>query len=317
MELLTDILHRHGAVVVFGVVFAEQLGLPVPALPLLLAAGVLIGTGHLDWAGVLAAAMLATLLADGVWYAAGRWKGRPILTLLCRIAFEPASCIRRTEAFFVRHGAPALVLAKWIPGLSTIAPPLAGIMGLSLSAFLLYDGLGAVMWVGSGVGFGYAFSEQVEEAVLYVEQVTPAFALTLAVGIAGSLLYKAGAGRRRRNLVPRITVEELAASLEGDQAPFLIDVRTPEAIRAEPGLPGALTLSLQELDRQMETIPRGRDLVLYCACPGDVGSALVALRLQRVGFEQVRVLEGGLTAWQARTHREGIRESVPMVSLAT
>jgi membrane protein DedA with SNARE-associated domain/rhodanese-related sulfurtransferase len=317
MELLSDILHRHGALVVLGVVFAEQLGLPVPALPLLLAAGVLIGTGHLDWAGVFAAAMLATIVADGIWYVAGRWRGRSVLSMLCRIALEADSCIRRTETFFVKHGAPSLILAKFIPGLSTIAPPLAGVMGLSFSAFLLYDGLGAFIWVGSGVGFGYAFSDRVEQAAVYAEHITPALALTLGTGIAAYALYRAISGRRRLKGVPRISVEELADRLGGEDAPLLIDVRAPEAIQAEPGLPGAVSLSLEDLDRRHGTISRGRALVLYCACPGDVGSALAATRLQRLGFKQIHVLQGGLTAWQARLNGGSIRKQVPLVSLAT
>ena len=317
MELLTDILHRHGALVVLGVVFAEQLGLPVPALPLLLAAGVLIGTGHLDWAGVFAAAMLATILADGIWYVAGRWRGRSVLSMLCRIALEADSCIRRTETFFVKHGAPSLILAKFIPGLSTIAPPLAGVMGLSVSAFLLYDGLGAFIWVGSGIGFGYVFSDRVEQAVVYAEHITPALALTLGTGVAAYGLYRAISGRRRLKQVSRISVEELTDRLRSDDAPLLIDVRAPEAIQAEHGLPGAVPLSLEDLDRRHGTISRGRALVLYCACPGDVSSALAATRLQRLGFEQVHVLEGGLTAWQARLNGGTIGEQLPLVSLAT
>lgn len=317
MELLTDILHRHGALVVFGVVFAEQLGLPLPALPILVAAGVLIGTGHLPWFEVLAAAMLATMLADGLWYAAGYWRGRSVLTLLCRIALEPASCIRRTEAFFHKHGAPSLVLAKFIPGLSTIAPPLAGIMGLSLSAFVFYDGLGTVIWVGSSLGLGYVFSDRVEQALLYAQQVTPAVVLALGAGALGYLVYKGLTGRRLLRGVPRVTVEKLHRELEREQGPLLIDVRSGEAVEVEPGLPGALHLPLDELDRRHATIPRGRELVLYCACPGDVSSALAAVKLHRRGFEQVRVLEGGLGAWQAWLRQSSPRESVPVVSLAS
>jgi membrane protein DedA with SNARE-associated domain len=128
MDVMTDILHRHGSLVVFGVVLAEQLGLPLPALPLLVAAGVLIGTGHLGLFPAVGAAFVATLLADWLWYVAGQRRGRPILTLLCRIALEPDTCVRRTENVFRTHGPHALVLAKFVPGLSTIAPPLAGVV---------------------------------------------------------------------------------------------------------------------------------------------------------------------------------------------
>ena len=121
MESVTELLEQHGAWVLFGGVLAEQLGLPFPALPLLVAAGVLVGTGHLSWSGALIAALSATLLADIVWFLAGRWRGRPVLTLLCRIALEPDACVRRTEDFFRKHGVQSLLVAKFIPGLSTIS----------------------------------------------------------------------------------------------------------------------------------------------------------------------------------------------------
>lgn len=315
MELLTDILHRYGALVVFGVVFAEQLGLPFPALPLLVAAGVLIGTGHLAWSMVCAAAIVATLLADGLWYAAGQWRGRSVLTVLCRIALEPASCIRRTETFFLRHGAPALVASKFIPGLSTIAPPLAGIMGLSLSAFLWYDGLGTLLWVGSSLGAGYLFSDQIEQALVYVEQGAPVVILAVAGGVVGYMLYNVVAARRLLGLAPRITVDELLHAREGEQAPLLVDVRSHAAVMAEPGVPGAMHLPLEELEHRHGTLPRDRDLVLYCACPGDVSSAQATLRPRRFGFERVRVLRGGLGAWQTKTRPYVTAESVSMASM--
>jgi membrane protein DedA with SNARE-associated domain/rhodanese-related sulfurtransferase len=318
MELITDILHRHGTLVVFGVIFAEQLGLPLPALPLLMAAGVLIGTGHLTWPGVLAAATVAALMADSLWYVAGKWRGRSVLTVLCRIAIEPDACIRRTETFFLKHGAPSLVVGKLIPGLSTIAPPLAGIMGLSVSAFLLYDSLGIIVWVGSSLGLGYVFSDQIEHTLTYAQQVTSAVTFMLVSVVVGYMLYKA-VTRHRLRLMPRITVEELLHKLQGEMTPLLIDVRGREAIEAEAesGLPGALHMPLEELERRHATIPRGRDLVLYCACPGDVSSSLAALRLQRLGFEQVWVLRGGLSAWRARERQELSSNTIPLMPSAT
>ncbi len=148
METAGELLGQHGAWVLFGGVLAEQLGLPFPALPLLVAAGVLVGTGHLSWSGALVAAISGALLADVIWFFAGRWRGRPVLTLLCRIALEPDACVRRTEDVFRRYGVRSLLVVKFIPGLSTIAPPLAGIVGLGLPLFLLYDALGAVVWAG-------------------------------------------------------------------------------------------------------------------------------------------------------------------------
>lgn len=312
-----DLLEQHGAWVLFGSVLAEQLGLPFPALPLLVAAGVLIGTGHLSWSGALIAAISATLLADILWFLAGRWRGRSVLSLLCRIAMEPEACVRQTETFFRQHGAPSLVAAKFIPGLSTITPPLAGIVGLSLPLFLLYDAVGAFAWVGSGLGFGFLFSEQVDQALAYSEQLTPGLLLGAGLLVPVSIVWKAWSRRRQLRTIPRLTAEELLQRLEGDRAPLLIDVRAREAVEAAPGLPGAVHVPLDQWERHQGTIPQDREVVLYCACPDDGASALAAYRLRRMGFEQVWVLHGGLGAWQTMVREAGLRKPLPMVSLAT
>ncbi len=303
MESVGELLEQHGAWVLFGGVLAEQLGLPFPALPLLVVAGVLVGTGHLSWSGALVAALSATLLADIVWFLAGRWRGRPVLTLLCRIALEPDACVRRTEDFFRKHGVQSLLVAKFIPGLSTIAPPLAGIVGLGLPLFLLYDGLGAAVWAGSGLGFGLLFTEQVEWALTYSEQAVPALLIAAVVLLPVYIGWKTWHVRRQLQAVPRMTVAELLDKLEGPEAPLLIDVRQRLAIEAEPGIPNALHISLDELAHRHGELPRSRDLVLYCRCPADAASAQAALLLQRKGFSRVWPLAGGLDAWRVVEQR--------------
>ncbi len=298
MEPVGDLLEQHGAWVLFGGVLAEQLGLPFPALPLLVAAGVLVGTGHLSWSGALVAALSATLLADIIWFLAGRWRGRPVLTLLCRIALEPDACVRRTEDFFRKHGVQSLLVAKFIPGLSTIAPPLAGIVGLGLPLFLLYDGVGAAVWAGAGLGFGLLFTDQVEWALIYSEQAVPALLFAAVVLLPVYIGWKAGHVRRQLQAVPRMTVAELLEKLRGPDAPLLIDVRPRLAVEAEPGIPNAVHISLEDLAHRHGELPRSRDLVLYCRCPSDAASAQAVLLLQRKGFSRVWPLAGGLDAWR-------------------
>lgn len=304
MESVRELLEQQGAWVLFGGVLAEQLGVPFPALPLLVAAGVLVGTGHLSWPGALVAALLATLLADVIWFLAGRWRGRPVLTLLCRIALEPDACVRRTEDVFRRHGVQSLLVAKFIPGLSTIAPPLAGIIGLSLPLFLLYDALGAAVWAGSGLGFGLIFSGQVEQALAYWEQAVPALLLATMTLLPAYIGWKAWHVRRQLQAIPRMTVAELLDKLAAPEPPLLIDVRPRPTVEAEPGIPEALHLSLEELAHRHGELPRSRDLVLYCACPADAASAQGALLLRRKGFSRVWPLAGGLDAWRAS--RDGV-----------
>jgi rhodanese-related sulfurtransferase len=218
--------------------------------------------------------------------------------VLCRIALEPDSCVRRTEGFFIKHGPHSLVAAKFIPGLSTIVPPLAGIVGLGAPLFLLYDGLGAVIWALSGLGIGYVFSDQIEQAVTYAEQVAPA-ATGVALGVLVLYIaYKSVLRRRQLRDVSRITVEQLTEKLRTDEPPLLIDLRPQASAEAEPGIPSAVLMSLDELIRRHHELPRHRDVVLYCGCPNDVTSVQGALLLHKRGFTRVWPLAGGIEAWR-------------------
>lgn len=298
MNEAIQFLTEYGPLVLFVVVFVEQIGLPLPALPVLVAAGVLAGTGHLNLWIALGVTVAAALAADWIWFELGRRQGRRVLDVLCRIALEPDSCVRRTEDFFIKHGPHSLVAAKFIPGLSTIAPPLAGIVGLGVSLFLLYDGLGAVIWAWFGLGIGYVFSDQLEQAVAYAEQVAPA-ATGVALGaLVFYVLYKAMVRRRQLRDVPRITVEQLTEKLRADEPPLLIDVRPRASAEAEPGIPSAVLMSLDELIRRHHELPRHRDVVLYCGCPNDVTSAQGSLLLRKRGFTRAWPLAGGIEAWR-------------------
>lgn len=291
-------LTEYGPLVLFVVVFVEQIGLPLPALPVLVAAGVLAGTGHLNLWVALGVTVAAALAADWIWFELGRRQGRRVLDVLCRIALEPDSCVRKTEDFFMKHGPHSLVAAKFIPGLSTIAPPLAGIVGVGTPRFLLYDGLGAVIWAWSGLGIGYLFSDQLEQALAYAEQVAPAATGAALGALVLYVLYKATVRRRQLRGVPRITVEQLTEKLRTEEPPLLIDMRPRASAEAEPGIPSAVLMSLDELLRRHHELPRHRDVVLYCGCPNDVTSAQGTLLLRKRGFTRAWPLAGGIEAWR-------------------
>ncbi|HEX7767416.1 MAG TPA: rhodanese-like domain-containing protein, partial [Nitrospira sp.] len=173
-----------------------------------------------------------------------------------------------------------------------------GIVGLGAPLFLLYDGLGAVIWAWSGLGIGYVFSDQIEQAVTYAEQVAPA-ATGMALGVLVLYIaHKALLRRRQLRDVPRITVEQLTEKLRTEEPPLLIDVRPRASAEAEPGIPGAVLMSLDELTRRHHELPRHRDVVLYCGCPNDVTSAQGTLLLYKRGFTRVWPLAGGIEAWR-------------------
>lgn len=298
MNETIQFLTEYGPLVLFVVVFVEQIGLPLPALPVLVAAGVLAGSGHLNLWIAFGVTVAAALAADWIWFELGRRQGRRVLDVLCRIALEPDSCVRKTEDFFVKHGPHSLVAAKFIPGLSTIAPPLAGIVGLGAPLFLLYDGVGAVIWAWSGLGIGYLFSDQLEQAVAYAEQVAPAATGAVLGALVFYVLVKAAVRRRQLREVPRITVEQLTEKLRTDEPPLLIDVRPRASAQAEPGIPSAVLMSLDDLLRSHHELPRHRDVVLYCGCPNDVTSAQGTLLLRERGFTRAWPLAGGIEAWR-------------------
>ena len=298
-------LTQHGTFVLFVVVFAEQIGFPVPAFLFLIAAGALVGTGQMSLGMAIGAAVLAAVMGDQLWYELGRRRGRRVLNWLCRISFEPSSCVSWTEEFFTRHGVRSLIVAKFIPGLSTIAPPLAGIVGLRLPQYLMYNGLGTVLWVSSGIGVGYAFSDQLEQAVSVVVYLGPAMALILLGSVAAYVIAKVLHRYRVERLVPRLTVQEVTEKIAAGEAPVIIDLRSQAARREVPGIPGSLTLSVEDVIAGYRDLPRDRDVILYCACPMDISSIRTARKLREKGLTRVWPLVGGIEAWHAMTSATG------------
>src|SRR5689334_2615345 len=166
LEQAADFLIRHGYAVLFGWVLLEQMGLPIPSVPLLIAAGALARAGRMNLMFAVASAFIAAILADLFWYSLGRYRGGRILKLLCRISLEPDSCVRRTENLFVRHGVHSLLVAKFLPGLNTAAPTLAGIFRLPVRRFMIFASLGAFFWVVTVTSLGLILSEQLEQIAL-------------------------------------------------------------------------------------------------------------------------------------------------------
>jgi membrane protein DedA with SNARE-associated domain/rhodanese-related sulfurtransferase len=305
MNEIIPFLSQHGTIVLFTAVFAEQIGLPLPAVPFLIAAGALVGTGQMSLGMAVGSAVLAALVGDQVWFELGRWRGRRVLNWLCRISLEPTSCVRRTEDFFARHGVRSLIVAKFVPGLSTIAPPLAGIVGLPVPQYLLYNGLGTMLWVGSSIGLGYVFSDQLERALSLTAHVGPTVGLILLGGGAGYVIYKAFQWYQVEHRVLRLSPQQVREKIAAGEDPFIIDLR-PLGDRQEiPGIPGSLSLSLEELSTRHHDLPRDRDVILYCACPRDAASIQAAWRLRENGFTRAWPLAGGIEAWRAMTLKTG------------
>ncbi len=267
MEDVLDFVLRYRYLVLFGFVFAEQIGLPVPALPFLLAAGALVRTGQLHLGLALALAVAASVLSDLLWYQLGRRRGIKVLNLLCRISLEPDSCVRRTEDLFARHGARSLLVAKFLPGFNTVAPPLAGIFGMRLSRFLIYDALGALLWLTAFGGLGFVFGHQLEELSQRIAELGSSVGgLLLAILVLYILVKYVQRQRFLRELrIARITPAELQNRLTQGEDIVVVDLRHSVEFEAEPeSIPGALHVPVEEVDTRTGEIPQGQEIVLFC-----------------------------------------------------
>jgi membrane protein DedA with SNARE-associated domain/rhodanese-related sulfurtransferase len=305
MSEILAFLTRHGAVVLFAAVFVEQAGVPLPAAPWLLAGGALAASGNIHWVTGLIAAMLGSGLPALIWYQLGRRGGRRVLNLLCRISLEPDSCVRRTEDLFANYGMRGVVGAKFVPGLSTLAPPLAGASGVPFGRFLLFDSLGAFLYAGGLLLLGGLFSRQLERLLATLSDLGTGALRLIVVLFAAYVVYKYF---KRRYLlktlkIARISVDELREQIEAGENPMIVDVRSTSEVKREPlMIRGAIHMTLDEVEQRHGEFPQDREIVLYCSCPNDVSSATAALSLRRNGIARARPLRGGIDAWRNRKY---------------
>jgi membrane protein DedA with SNARE-associated domain/rhodanese-related sulfurtransferase len=297
---LTDALQRDAAWVVFFNVLMQQVGLPVPAVPTLLVAGSLAASpGQLGQ--ILAAAVLASVLADWLWYLAGKAFGYRVLAGLCRLSINPGSCVSATEARFTRWGAWSLVVAKFIPGFSTVAPPIAGALRMALAAFLAAAAMGAALWAGGAIAAGWWLRDELQQALARLEgNGGTAFALVaLALGLWLGWKFWQKYRFEKLAAIPHITPAELAAALASPQPPLFLDLRGDAMIRATGLLPGATAATLEAVAQVAADWPREQLVVTLCNCPRDASAIQAARQLIALGYQEVRPLRGGYQAWQA------------------
>ena len=301
MQETLEFLLRHIELVVFLTVLEEQVGFPIPAIPVLLAAGAIAGDGQANLFLLTVLSVLACLFGDMLWFELGRHRGRQTLTLLCRIALEPDACVRRTENFFSIHGVRALILAKFIPGLSTLAPSLAGLFKISIGRFLVFNSAGALLWSFCFLLLGYVFSDQIGYVAELAVQFGKSATAIIAVSLAGYVLYKYVHRQKilRELRVARITPSELKQLMDNGHQSVVVDLRGSLDHLADPyTIPGALRISAEELEARHGDIPRDTDVILFCACPNEATAARLALILRRKGITRVRPLAGGIDDWR-------------------
>jgi membrane protein DedA with SNARE-associated domain len=266
LEQVLPYLIQHGYTVIFFWVLTETIGLPIPSAPLLITVGALAGVGKMDLLLCLGLGASAALLSDIFWYLLGLYRGRRVLSLLCRISLEPDSCVRRTENVFARYGARSLLIIKFVPGLSAVSTPLAGIIHMGLPRFFFFDILGIFIWIGAYTIFGYVVGEELESALAYSRGLGQALFVLGVGGLTIYVLWKYALRRRyfRELFIARITPEELKRKMDSGEPVLIVDVRHSLDFEADPFIiPGAHHIPIEQADIQVDVLG-DREIVVYC-----------------------------------------------------
>jgi len=265
MQEVAGPLVQYGLWLVFGNVLLTQLGAPLPAIPTLVVAGALAQQGHWPAALVVVLAVVASLIGDLPWYYAGRRYGYRVLNTLCRISMEPDSCVRQTEDVFMRWGPPSLMVAKFIPGFATVAPPISGALRLPLAAFVGYSAIGAALWSGVAVVAGVVFHAQIDGLLKLAAEMGH-----VALIVGAIVAFYIGAKWLERYMflrfmrMMRISVEELHGLMQASPGPVILDARSGAARALDPRrIPGALIVDTAAPVLH-EGIEPDRDVVIYC-----------------------------------------------------
>jgi membrane protein DedA with SNARE-associated domain/rhodanese-related sulfurtransferase len=287
----------------WAIVFARQLCLPVPALLFLMTAGAMAHKGDLNLAGVMCAGVLGCLCGDLVWFEAGRFWGSRIIRMLSIFSNNPQRATQRSKEIFARWGVRSLVLAKFVPGLDGITPPLAGMEGTRRNEFLAFDAVGSFFWSAVYAGIGYIFSERLSSIAASLGRFGDLTAVVVGVPLLCYSLWRALVlVRMLRILRMRMISPFLLKSKLDEGMPIaIIDLLNYEEMN-DPvaGIPGAVRIDLERLTRRSHVIvPDNTQIVLYCASSNAFRSARVAIALRRKGISSVWVLDGGLNGWMA------------------
>jgi len=301
MALPIHFLTVYGYALLFAWVLVQQLGVPVPSAPVLLAAGTLSAQGVLSLPLVFVAALTAAVISDSTWFCIGRRYGHVVLRVLCKMSLEPTTCVRRTQDSFGRMHGPMLLWAKFVPGVAMLAPPVAGENGMSLAPFLFFDGMGSAFWAGGWILAGRLFGDALRRdprLLAWAARFSGALLLAaIAAVLAGRILRRRAV--LRELAAARLEPVELKRLLDAGERVYIVDLRHPLELLPEPyTLPGALHFAPDTLTRRHSEIPRDRDVVLFCTCPSEATAAKTAMTLHKLGIERVRPLRGGYDEWK-------------------
>lgn len=297
MDFLANTVGAHGYLLLFVLVFLEAVGFPVPAAPGLILAGAAAARGAMSPAESTGTALSAMMLGDTLMYTLGRLTGWWLLGLLCRLSLNPEACILQSADSFYRRGRVLLVVAKFIPGINTMAPPLSGSMSMPVAQFLGLDFLGACVYAGAWLGSGFIFSDVLKSLLHGYSAVGSVIGWIVGAAVVVWAANRTRLWLRRRGLQP-VRMIQPGALAQIRESVLIYDVRSHgyydrEAVRIE----GSRRLEPNAPTDEAGRLPRDREIVLYCTCIRESTSAHVARLLEEQGLK-VWVLEGGFRAWK-------------------
>lgn len=299
---LAQLLQNNSGILVFINVLLQQLGFPVPAVPTMMIAASQTKT-ITTLSTMLLAAVLASLLADWIWYQVGRKFGYRVLSLLCKLSINPSSCVNQTEARFTKWGVWSLVFGKFIPGFSTVAPPVAGALGMPRSSFFIASAMGAGLWASVALLIGYVFQAQIDGVLAWMARNGIHLALLIvgSIGIVISWKFWQKFRFERIAKMPHIEVDEMLLALSGIKPPHIIDLRSHSLVEETGSIPNAHVTDYDAITKSLLGVDKNYPIVTICACPQDAGAVQVASNLQALGYRNAYPLRGGFDAWKTAT----------------
>jgi membrane protein DedA with SNARE-associated domain/rhodanese-related sulfurtransferase len=304
VDHLIALLQQYGLGLVFVNVLALQAGLPVPAYPVLIVAGALAAGGGTPVWQLVGVGVTGAIIADTGWYVAGRNFGMRILSTLCRVSLSQDTCVRQTESIFQRFGPSSMIFAKFVPGFASVATAMAGAIRLRYWMFVVFDAMGAALWVGVGVGLGYLFRDAIGDVMAKLSSLGKYGVMLIVAGFVLWILVK----WFRRYLfikqlrMDRVSVDELRQLMTEQKVQALVDVRSALTQAATGRIPGARTIDMHKIDDAFKGVPVDGEVILYCACPNEATAVKVAQKLKKVGYKRIRPLLGGIDAWIEAGH---------------
>src|SRR5580658_1554439 len=302
MNDFVSLIMHHGYFVVGFVVFAEAIGVPVPGAVALVAGGAAAAAGALHGPTLALFVVIAMLVADSLLYVLGHETGWTILRFRCRISVDPETCVLSAAESFYKRGRPTLLIAKFVPGVSTMAAPLAGSMEMPFFQFLGLDFLGACAYALAYGAVGFIFRDFVAKIVSGFRAAGHVVEAVIIIAVIGYAAHRVSLYWRHRGdrVVPRVQVAALAAKLqaEGPGKILIADVRSHGYYSAGAvRIPGSIRIEPNNLSVEIKTFPRNKEMYLYCTCRNEATSACVAHLLREQGFNAF-VIVGGLAAWR-------------------